>query len=324
MPVAVRQIPPVGHLVGADQVAPAQLDRVEAQLARGDVHEALGDEHGLRAAGAAVGRARHLVRDHDAAAAAERGQAIEPDEVRGRHVGHHRAAGQVGAGVDQEVVGEREDAAVAVEGERGGVHLVARVRGAQEARRAACRSSARRRRAGARAWPRSAPPGYTGPLVPKPPPTSGAVTRTRVERERRARRPRAAAPRTASGCWTRGAGSASTGSQRAATARGSSGSAVTRPQRKRRVTTTAARARARRRRRRSPARRTRRRSSPQSAWTSGRAGLDAPARDRRRRAAARTRRARPRRRRSPDTASVATTTATGSPAKRTTPSASAD
>ena len=60
------------------------------------------------------GTARHLVRGHDAPPTAEHGKAIEPDQVRGRHVGHDCASGQVGSGIDQEVVGQRQDAPLAV------------------------------------------------------------------------------------------------------------------------------------------------------------------------------------------------------------------
>ena len=55
--------------------------------------------------------------------------------MRRRDPGDDGSAGEVGARVDQKVVGETEDATVAREGERRGVKLVARVSRAEEARR---------------------------------------------------------------------------------------------------------------------------------------------------------------------------------------------
>ena len=56
----------VGHLLGPDEVAPAQLDAVDAGLARGLVHQPLDGVDGLGPAGAAVGAGRRGVGQHRA------------------------------------------------------------------------------------------------------------------------------------------------------------------------------------------------------------------------------------------------------------------
>ena len=134
-PVAVEKTPVVRHLGGGDEIAPPKVDGIEAELPRRDVHQPLGDEGRLRAPGAAVGRARHLVGDDDAPATPERRDAIETDQVGGGDAGHDGPAREVGAGVDQKVVGQAEDATVGRESERRGMKLVASVSRAEKAPR---------------------------------------------------------------------------------------------------------------------------------------------------------------------------------------------
>src|SRR5690606_34807044 len=56
----------VGHLLGADHVAPAQLGAVDAGLRGGRVHQPLDDVDVLGPAGAAVGAGGRAVGEHGA------------------------------------------------------------------------------------------------------------------------------------------------------------------------------------------------------------------------------------------------------------------
>ena len=107
----------VGELLGLDEVAAAHLGPVEAHLGRDEIHHALHREHGLRAAGAAHGRARGLV-----------GVGDDEIEIVGRqHVGsgnggrrdprQHEAPGNVGAVVVHEAAAQAEQPRVLVDGD---------------------------------------------------------------------------------------------------------------------------------------------------------------------------------------------------------------
>src|SRR6185437_8836340 len=63
--VAVEDAGRIGHLVGADHVAPAYLGRFELELPGDQIDEALHDKGGLGPASAAIGRVRDLVGDGD-------------------------------------------------------------------------------------------------------------------------------------------------------------------------------------------------------------------------------------------------------------------
>ena len=120
--VGLRHRVLVGHLLGPDHVAPAQLGRVEPHLARRRVHQPLDQVDRLGPAGAAVGAGRRGVGQHRRAAA-------------GRSSGCRRcwsmthgpisswiatpAAGRVGADVGERAHAQRQHAAVGVERELG-------------------------------------------------------------------------------------------------------------------------------------------------------------------------------------------------------------
>jgi hypothetical protein len=92
----------VRHLVRADEVVVAQFDRVDAEAARADVHQALHDEVGLGPARAAVGAVERLVGDHALALAAEVRHAVGRAEVVDRVQRESLALDGVGADVGQE------------------------------------------------------------------------------------------------------------------------------------------------------------------------------------------------------------------------------
>ncbi len=106
----------VGQVVAAQQVAPAQLDRVEAQLAGGDVEDHL-PGHRLELPRAAVGGAPHAVGEHRPVL--ERGRrdpvGTREDHADGRAHAHRPGHG-VGAHVLDVVDVGGEDRAVVVEG----------------------------------------------------------------------------------------------------------------------------------------------------------------------------------------------------------------
>ena len=115
----------VGKLVGLDEVAPAHLGPVEAELGGDRVQRALHDEACVRAAGAAIGRRRRRVRVHVAEA-----NAVVRHPVRAGHLGRgddrqDDPVGRVGAAVVDEVVVEREHPAVVVEADLDLVDLAA-------------------------------------------------------------------------------------------------------------------------------------------------------------------------------------------------------
>ncbi len=124
----------VRHLLGANHVAPAKLDRIDAGLARRRVHQALDDVDRLRPTGAAIGAGRRGIRQHRADADVDR-----PDVVNaGRHPrADHQLdddAGRrpAGADVGQRIDAQREDPAVAVQRELRLAADVAAVRRGQE------------------------------------------------------------------------------------------------------------------------------------------------------------------------------------------------
>ena len=87
----------VGHGALADQIAPADLDLVDADLRRDGVEQPFAHERGLEAAGRAVGAARRLVGETDMARrrdkpARDRGRAASPrqDRARSRHAYAYR------------------------------------------------------------------------------------------------------------------------------------------------------------------------------------------------------------------------------------------
>ncbi len=100
------------------EVAPAQLDRVDPQLARRGVDGGLDQIARLGPSGAAVGRGRHLVRARAGDDHLDGGDVVAPGEQhRGGVRRHRRARQQVGAEVGEHAAAQREDPPVRVQRE---------------------------------------------------------------------------------------------------------------------------------------------------------------------------------------------------------------
>ena len=124
----------VGHLLGADEVAPPQGDAVDAGLARRLVHQALDVEDGLGPAGAAVGAGGRLVRQHGAEVKVDHWHVVDA----GLHPGadqqldrHPRGQG-VGPHVGVRLHPQRQDAAIGRQRQLGVGPHVAPVGGGEE------------------------------------------------------------------------------------------------------------------------------------------------------------------------------------------------
>ena len=97
-----------------------------------EVHHPLGGKRGFRPAGAAIGCVRHLVGGNDPRLRGEVIDAIGAGKV-GDGVVHRAASDRVeGPAIDQEMVAEREDAAVIVEAHLHVVDMIAGMAGAHE------------------------------------------------------------------------------------------------------------------------------------------------------------------------------------------------
>ena len=124
----------VGHLLRADHVAPADLGRVQAQAARGRVHQPFDDVDRLGSAGAAVGAQRRGVGQHrlqlevDGLDVVDAGRHPRADQQLDDHAGGRGIGADVGFGVHAQA----EHAAVGVERQFGMAADVAAVAGGQE------------------------------------------------------------------------------------------------------------------------------------------------------------------------------------------------
>src|SRR4029434_8730192 len=123
--VLVREAGAIRHLGGAHEVAPADLGRVEAELARADVHQALHDEHGLGPSGSAIGRVQRLRGDHARADVPVVRHAIRAGQVVHRVRGEPVALPRIGADVGDARRVRVEEAAVAREADAHVVSLLA-------------------------------------------------------------------------------------------------------------------------------------------------------------------------------------------------------
>ncbi len=126
--VAIGDADPVRHLVGADHVAAADFGRLQAQGPRRQIDDPLHREGGFRAAGAAIGRVRHLVGDGDAARGGQVLDLVGAGQMHRGVVGDARADRVPGAAIDQVIVAQRQDMAVIVKADLDIVQLVARMR----------------------------------------------------------------------------------------------------------------------------------------------------------------------------------------------------
>ena len=126
-----------GSSNGGEQVAPAQLDRVDAELGRRQVHHPLEELGRLGPARAAEGAHRRGVGDGDGHVVADRRDAV--DALRhhpGRADGQGPAEAGVGAGVAEDPAAHAGDAAVGVEAHLDPLHLAPAVRHGHQVLRA--------------------------------------------------------------------------------------------------------------------------------------------------------------------------------------------
>ena len=184
----------------ADEVAAAQLDGIEVQLAGGVVERGLDQVARLGAAGAAVGRGRDLV---GAGAGDEHLDGLDVvtagQQHRGRVRRDRRARQQVGAEVGEQAAAEGEDAAGRRRSASSSAPRSPRPCGADEEVLAAVLGPFDGRLSCCAASATSGVSTGSVPLEPKPPPTSGTITRSALlgaaeaERELLARAVRALA-----------------------------------------------------------------------------------------------------------------------------------
>ena len=118
----------VREAVWTEQVATPDLDAIDTQFLRGDVEQALADEHTMLAAGAAHRRDDRLVREHRREAALVVGDVVRTEQRALRVDGNGQAVRIVGAGIEEKVVAHAEDAAIARQRHLGFVHLAALLR----------------------------------------------------------------------------------------------------------------------------------------------------------------------------------------------------
>ena len=116
------------HRRGRDQIAASQLDRIDLELARRDVDDALDRVGRLRPAGAAVRPRRRRVREHTGRLHVDRRRRVDArhatDVVR---AGPGAARREIGADVQVDRHAERQELPVRVEPELGGGDVVASV-----------------------------------------------------------------------------------------------------------------------------------------------------------------------------------------------------
>ena len=122
----------VGELVLAHEAAAAHLGAVELQFARDAVGEPLQHERGVRPAGAAHRRGRHLVGEDDVERDVDRLERIGPGQRAERRERQDQPVGQIGAVVVQAAAAHAEHAAVVVGRDLEVPDLVALLRGGEE------------------------------------------------------------------------------------------------------------------------------------------------------------------------------------------------
>ena len=103
----------IGMGRGRDEIAPAQVDPVEAMRAGREIDQALDHEHGLRPPSAAIGCGRRCVGQH-AARPRHRGHAVEAGHEL-RALGQRHEGGGIGAEIAGAFCAESEEGAVGIE-----------------------------------------------------------------------------------------------------------------------------------------------------------------------------------------------------------------
>ena len=105
----------VGHLRRGHEIAAPQFRRIDAQVGRGHVEQALAKEIRFDPAGSAIGAGGRLVADVDVHVAGEVRDAVRArQELRAAGRGRSAGAARVGADVDDDVGTQPQDRAVAI------------------------------------------------------------------------------------------------------------------------------------------------------------------------------------------------------------------
>ncbi len=153
----------VGKGVLGDEVAPADLRRVDLHLARRRLDEALDHVGRLRPAGAAIGVDRHGVGEDRRHLAVDRRRRVRAGEQRRVEVcrDRRREGREVGAHIGDGLHPQRQELAVLVDRQLGMGHVVAAVRVGDEALRAVRRPLDR----ACRPWRRPGDDGFLGVVV---------------------------------------------------------------------------------------------------------------------------------------------------------------
>ena len=108
----------VRHLRFADEIAPAELDLVDAKIARRHVEQALAEKIGLEPAWPAIGADRRLVGQQERNVEIDIGNAIRPrHELRDVARADGAVGAHIGAHVDEGMAAQPEDGAIARAGD---------------------------------------------------------------------------------------------------------------------------------------------------------------------------------------------------------------
>src|SRR5207249_1248537 len=174
----VGQADVVWHVGGLYEVREADGGAIAAGLAGDQVHDALEHEDGLRLAGAAVGRDGHSMGIDAGEAHLDVGDAVGPGQRRGGEQRHHEPARRVGP-VSCTNWSRRASRRPSSSKPTSTVWVCVRscVAVSMCSRRSSSQRTGRPKRIASSGMSTSS--GYTMSLAPKPPPTSGAITRTR-------------------------------------------------------------------------------------------------------------------------------------------------
>ena len=125
--VAIGNAGAIRHLVGADHVAQANVGGLEAARGGDEIDDPLHRKGRFRTTGAPIRRVRNLVGGGDPGADRQRIDLVGTGQMDGGVVDNAGADRIPGAAIDDEIIAQREDAAVVVEADLDIVDLVARM-----------------------------------------------------------------------------------------------------------------------------------------------------------------------------------------------------
>src|SRR5271165_119680 len=130
--VAIEDARAIGHLLGADHVAPAHLRRLQSQTPGHEVDNPLHREHRFRTPRTTVSRVRDLVGCGRARRDGEMLDLVGAGQMSGSVVGHTTTDRVPRPAIDDEIVAQRQDVSITVKADFDLVQLVARMRRGQQ------------------------------------------------------------------------------------------------------------------------------------------------------------------------------------------------